>query len=175
MMIFGTIQFVLCTVSSFMSDIAGRRPLLITSLCGIILPHLCNGVFLYLKNFTEVDLEPYNFVPFVCVLIYSVFYSLGLHTVPVLVMSEVFPTNIKAFALCIMQIFFGGIVTPVSKYFHWTNETFGMHVPFLTFAVSSILGVIFVIFVVPETKGKTLEEIQVELSLVKEIPIEKPV
>lgn len=90
-------------------------------------------------------------------------------------MSEVFPTNIKAFALCIMQIFFGGIVTLVSKYFHWTNETFGMHVPFLTFAAFSILGAVFVSLVIPETKGKTLEDIQIELSSKKKIPIDKPV
>lgn len=175
MMIFGTMQFVLCTVSSFMSDIVGRRPLLITSLCGIAPAHLCNGIFLYMKNFTEIDVEPYSFVPFVCVMIYSIFECIGLRTIPVLVMSEVFPTDIKAFALCIMQIFFCGIVTMVSMYFHWSNETFGMHVPFLTFSACSVLGVVFVILVVPETKGKTLEDIQVELKSGKIFRTAEPV
>lgn len=74
--------------------------------------------------------------------------------------SELFPTNVKAFALGLADVYFSIITSLVSKYFSDVSEAYGMHVPFYTFAVCCSLGLIFVILYVPETKGRTLEDIQ---------------
>lgn len=108
-------------------------------------------------------MNPYDFIPLVALFSYIVIFSLGMQTIPFLIMGEIFPTNVKAFATFIMELYFALTVTVVSKFFHWSSNSFGMHVPFLGFAVFSLIGLIFVIFLVPETKGKTLEEIQDEL------------
>lgn len=161
--IYALVQLVLCVVSTFTVDIAGRRPLLMISLTGTSLALLGNATFLYLKNCTGVEVARYNFLPLVVLICFALTYSIGMQTIPFLILGEIFPTNVKAFALCLMDVYYGIVVTIVSQFFYWSNETFGMHVPFFSFAVCCIVGVIFIVFVIPETKGKTLEEIQYEL------------
>lgn len=108
-------------------------------------------------------MEPFEFVPIVALLCFVIIFSLGMQTIPLIMMGEIFPSNVKAFALCIMDIYYSVIVTIISKFFHWSKDNYGMHVPFFAFTVCCIIGLVFIIFAVPETKGKTLEDIQVEL------------
>lgn len=161
--IYAVVQLVLCVVSTFTVDVAGRRPLLIISLAGTSLALFGKATFLYLKNCTDIDMASFNFLPLVALICFTLTYSIGMQTIPFLILGEIFPTNVKAFALCLMDVYYGIVVTIVSQFFYWSNDTFGMHVPFFSFAVCCIVGVIFIIFVIPETKGKTLEDIQYEL------------
>ncbi|XP_076272692.1 facilitated trehalose transporter Tret1-like [Rhynchophorus ferrugineus] len=158
-----SVQLVLSALASIIVDFSGRRPLLIVSITGTAITLLANGIYLYLKDCTSVDVSSLNFLPLVALLTYVVVFSIGLQTIPLLIMGEVFPTNVKAFALCGADIYYSILVTIISKFFHWSNEEFGMYVPFFVFSVASVFGLIFTIFCVPETKGKTLEDIQREL------------
>lgn len=134
------------------------------SLSGTAVSLLVTAIFLYLKNFTDIDLGQFSYVPLAALISYIIMYSVGIQNIPVLVLSEIFPTNVKAFALGLIDIYFALSVIVVSKFFHWSSKNCGMHIPFFTFAACSFIGLIFVVFVVPETKGKTLEDIQHELS-----------
>lgn len=134
------------------------------SLSGTIVSLMVTAIYLYLKNLTDVDLRQFSYVPLVALISYVIMYSVGIQTVPVLMLSEIFPTNVKAFALGLVDIYFALSVILVSKFFHWSSINYGMHIPFFTFAACSFIGLIFVKFIVPETKGKTLEDIQNELS-----------
>lgn len=122
-----------------------------------------NGAYLYVKNCTDIDTSQFNFMPVVALLCFVIIFSIGLQIIPLVFMGEIFPTNVKGFALCLMDIYYSVTVTIISKFFHWSNDTYGMHVPFFTFAVCCIIGLVFIYFCVPETKGKTLEDIQCEL------------
>lgn len=161
--IFFSIQLLLSAVSSFIVDFSGRRPLLIFSIIGTGLSLVVNGTYLHLKNSTDVDTSSFNFLQVLSLCGYVVVYSVGLQTIPMLMMGELFPTNVKGFALGMTDIYISVLAAIVSKFFHWTNESYGMEVPFYTFAGCCIFGLLFVIFFVPETKGKTLEDIQKEL------------
>lgn len=154
------IQLVLSVISSILVDIFGRRPLLLLSTIGTFLTLCLNGTYLYIKNCTDIDVSGVTFVPVLALVLYIVIFSIGLQTIPLLLISEMFPTNVKAFAICLADIYFCFIASAVSKFFHFTTAQFGMHVPFYTFAVCAILGLFFIVFCVPETKGKTLEDIQ---------------
>jgi hypothetical protein len=50
-----------------------------------------------------------------------------------------------------------------TKFYQVTADEFGLTVPYCSFALTTFLGVLFLYFCLPETKGKTLEEIQQEL------------
>lgn len=158
--IYFTVQLVFSAISCLMVDISGRRPLLIISLSGTAVTLLINGTYLYIKNCTEIDTSDFEFVLLVTLLCFVVIFSLGLQTIPLLIMSEMFPTNVKAFALCLADVYFSIIASVISKFFDGTSSAFGMHVPFYTFTVCCVFGLIFIIFCVPETKGRTLEDIQ---------------
>lgn len=158
--IFHAVQLFMSIIASFVVDISGRRPLLIMSVTGAAITLFANGCFLYVKHCTEVDVSNLTFLPIVCLLCFIIVFAVGLQTIPMLLLSELFPTNVKGFALCIAGVFFGIVSSGVSKFFHFTNENYGMHVPFFAFAACSVVGLGFIVFFVPETKGHSLEDIQ---------------
>ncbi|XP_018564027.1 facilitated trehalose transporter Tret1-like [Anoplophora glabripennis] len=159
--IYFSVQLVLSIASSFVVDFFGRKPLLIVSIIGSALSLLAIAIYLYLQEI-GIDTTEYNFAPLVALICFVVTFSIGLHTIPLLIMGEIFPTDVKALALCVMDIYFSVLVICISMFFHW-SKCIGMYVPFLTFTGCCILGLLFILFYVPETKRKTLEDIQAEL------------
>ncbi|MBU2869477.1 MFS transporter [Colwellia sp. E2M01] len=82
-----------------------------------------------------------------------------------ILLSEIFPTKVRAFAIpfCgFIASVFGGVIVPL--FFPWQLETLGAAYTFALYMVFSLLGLAFVLKKVPETKNKTIEEIELELS-----------
>ncbi|KAF2884949.1 hypothetical protein ILUMI_21226 [Ignelater luminosus] len=162
-MIYFAVQVILCACCSMIVDKVGRRPLLIISIVGAGLALFTGGTYFYVLNKSNANLNNFAWIPLVALVGYVVFFSLGMQTIPITILGEMFPTNVKAFALSLMAVYFCITATIVSKFFQITKDNFGLHVPFYTFFMVCVLGLIFIILFVPETKGKTLEEIQDEL------------
>ncbi|KAF2884947.1 hypothetical protein ILUMI_21224 [Ignelater luminosus] len=161
--IYFSVQLILSGICSIIVDKTGRRPLMIISVTGAGIALLIEGVYFYIKSTTDIDVSRYSLIPVVALMIYVIMFALGLQTIPVILLGEIFPTNVKAFAISFSDIYFAVITTTVSKFFQVTKDNFGMHVPFFAFTGCCVLGLLFVLFYLPETKGKTLEEIQEEL------------
>lgn len=162
--IYFAVQLLMSIVSSAIVDRTGRRPLLLFSLIGAGLALLIEGTYFYLQSdHPSLNVSRYSYVPIVVLFAFVILYSVGLQTVPVLLLGELFPTNVKVFALSLVDIHFSLVATAVSKFFQAVKDLYGMHIPFFSFGVACAVGLVFVIFCVPETKGKTLEEIQEEL------------
>lgn len=155
-----SVQFVMVIVCSFLVDRVGRKPLLIISIVGSGIALLTQAFYFYFKSLSIYDMSVVSFLPLTALLMYVVLFNVGMWNIPLLLMGELFPTNVRAFALCLIEIYFGLTVIAVSEFFQITMDTFGMHVPFFTFAGVCFLGLAFILMVVPETKGKSLEEIQ---------------
>lgn len=83
-----------------------------------------------------------------------------MQSIPILMLGELFPTSVKAFALCLADIYYSVVATMASKFLQVMKDKYGMHMAFYGFSFFSVLGLLFIIFFVPETKGKNLEEIQ---------------
>lgn len=143
-------------------DKFGRRPLFLFSATGCALSLLAQGSYLYFNEFSFAFVEYLRWLPITALISYNIIFSLGLAYGPVLLLGELFPTNIKAVALSTSDTF--GIImgTVVSQFFYVTMDHIGMFFPFLSFSICCSVGVVFIYFFVPETKGKTLEEIQLE-------------
>ncbi|KAK2640586.1 hypothetical protein Ddye_028381 [Dipteronia dyeriana] len=143
-------------------DKAGRRPLLMISASG-----LCFFYFLMGLSFTLQAAHLLKKVTPILVLIgllgCSASNSTGMAGVPWVIMSEIFPVNVKASA--------GSLVTLVNWSCSWIvtytfNFIFEWSSAGTFYICASIYGatVVFVAMVVPETKGRTLEEIQASIS-----------
>ncbi|KAJ8924978.1 hypothetical protein NQ315_001143, partial [Exocentrus adspersus] len=161
--VYFSLQLVVAFLASFIVDIFGRRPLLIISLLGCSSTLFLLSFYIYVKDCTSYDIDLYTFVPVIALLLNVTFISIGIRNIPLLMMGEMFSTDIKPVALCVGTIFYSIVATLSAKLFYLTNEMLGMYVPFLIFALLSLVSVVFVVFCVPETKGKTLEDIQNEL------------
>nr|CAH7760930.1 unnamed protein product [Callosobruchus chinensis] len=145
----------------FIVDRFGKRLLLISSTLGCAISVFFLAMHFYLKDY-QSDLEvQLDWLPITALVAYNVFFSIGLSFGPVAVLSELFPTSVKAKALCLADSFSVTMGTLVSKFFQITMDTTGtMSIPFFFFSACSFIGLIFIIKYIPETKGKTLEEIQ---------------
>uniref|UniRef100_A0A1Y1M5U2 Major facilitator superfamily (MFS) profile domain-containing protein n=1 Tax=Photinus pyralis TaxID=7054 RepID=A0A1Y1M5U2_PHOPY len=154
---------IVCSViSAALIDRLGRRPLLLTSTACCCLALLMEGVNLYLtgkgggnSGFTWMTIGNISFL--------IVGYSIGLLTLPSIFMSELFPLNIKGVAVCFCNMFFSIMATTVTKLFQFTNDQYGLYVPFFVFSGLCFVTLVYVAISVPETKKKTLEQIQMEL------------
>lgn len=146
-------------IGSFQVDKYGRKSLLIISslLSGIDL--IGGAIFFYVQERTDIDIDGYEWIPLAVMLIYVIVFGFGLSIIPTLMLGEMFSASIKGKALCVMCMYYAVLVATTIKIFHFLSG-FGMFLPFLMFGCCCILGTIFAYFFVPETKGKSLEDIQ---------------
>ncbi|CAG9854998.1 unnamed protein product [Phyllotreta striolata] len=160
--IYCSVELVAVVISTFfIVDRFGKRLLMITSTAGCSLSVFLLGAFFYFKDFHVGIVENLDWLPITALASYNILFSIGLAFGPVLVLSELFPTNVKAKALAVADTFSVLVGTAVSKLFQITMDEFHtMSVPFLFFSVCCVIGLVFVVKYIPETKGKTLEEIQ---------------
>lgn len=157
--IYFSIQTLAVILSSFLVDKIGRKPLILVSMAGSCLALSTLGTYFFLKEHSG-SASSLNFIPITALVLYVVMSNVGLWSIPLLLFAELFPLNIQTYALALGEIHFGLSISVTAKFFQMTKDNLGMHVPFFTFAAVCLLGVAFVKFLVPETKGKTLEEIQ---------------
>lgn len=153
--------FAVAITTFFIVDRFGKRLLMITSTIGCAISVFMLALHFYLKDFQTQAVDNLDWLPITALISYNVLFSIGLSYGPVTVLSELFPTSVKAKALCVSDSFSVLMGTVVSKFFQITMDATGtMSVPFFVFSMCSFVGLIFIIKHVPETKGKTLEEIQ---------------
>ncbi|NVK48836.1 MAG: sugar porter family MFS transporter [Cyclobacteriaceae bacterium] len=74
--------------------------------------------------------------------------------------SELFPIHIKGAAISFVGFINSLISYLVQQFFPWQLDTMGSSTTFLLYGLFAAIGFIFVIFVVPETKNKSLEELE---------------
>jgi SP family arabinose:H+ symporter-like MFS transporter len=94
------------------------------------------------------------------VLIFIAAFAIGNGAVCWIIISEIFPNRIRGVAAAIGTAAIWGGCFLLSQLFPWMLANLGPAVIFALFAAVSLFGSLFVYFVVPETKGRTLEEIE---------------
>ncbi|KAJ8954668.1 hypothetical protein NQ318_011358 [Aromia moschata] len=139
--IFAVIMLVAATTASFQLDKYGRKCLLMTSAIPTSFCLLAIAVYFNLK-YSGYDVLSLSWIPIVAVMVYAASYKIGLGIVPIVVTAEVFPQRQRRWM------------------YQWLANSYGLHVPFYLFAACSAALALFTLVYIPETKGKTLEEIQ---------------
>lgn len=160
--IFGILMFIAALTAVTFVDRSGRKILLIISsfLTGICLAII--AVYFTLQKM-KYNTQTYSWIPVVATMAYAVVFKGGLGIVPIILTGELFPTSVKAMGMTIADAMYV-IFSAFSIYLYQTlANNYGLHVPFYVFAVFTILTAAFSYFYVPETKGKTLEQIQLML------------
>jgi SP family facilitated glucose transporter-like MFS transporter 8 len=160
----GAIQVLASVGTSSLVDRLGRRPLLLASTCGCAVSLVIMGAYQYVHLRTDVDTAAYDWLPLACVIVFLVTYCLGVGPLPIAMMGEMFPSNIRGLALSVGSMLLSMCFLIVTKLYQVAADALGVFITSWFFAAVSAAGVAFVFLLVPETKGKSLQNIVSELN-----------
>jgi len=162
--IIGAVQVIGTAVACMIMDCYGRRLMLIATGFGMAFSCLVLGIC---YKITEA-LQPLNsglsWLSLISLVVYILAFSLGWGPVPILLISEIFPARARGMSTAIVNVtnwFLGFVIT---KSFASLQATVGMYGVFWLSGACCLVAVVYVVRYVPETKGKSLEDI--ELSFV---------
>ncbi|XP_020719231.2 facilitated trehalose transporter Tret1-like [Bombus affinis] len=141
---------------------AGKRLLLLisTPICVVSLTMM--GIFFGLLT-SDHDVSKLRWIPSVFLVIYVLGYGLALNPIPLAYVGEIFHIDVKVPAAIFCSVYYAIATTTMVKFYQVLQESYGTYMPILVFAVITLLIWLLIYRYVPETEGKTLEEIQIEL------------
>ncbi|XP_058216478.1 sugar transporter ERD6-like 5 isoform X5 [Rhododendron vialii] len=156
------IQIPFTALNVLLVDRSGRRPLLMVSAAGTCLGNILVGLGFLFQGF-QYSSELCAILVLSGILIYSASFTAGMNATPYILMSEIFPVNIRGSA--------GSLVIFANWFTAWIvsysfNFLFDWSSPGVFFIFAAICGstILFVAKLVPETKGRSLEEIQASMT-----------
>ncbi|XP_013188109.2 facilitated trehalose transporter Tret1 [Amyelois transitella] len=160
----GLTQFVASTFCPLLVERSGRKMLLMisTSICSISLAVL--GVFLYLSWTSNIIVDSILWLPLVSLIVYFIGLETGFGVIPTTLPGEMFSPNVRAIGTMIgyqIAMVFGLVLSAV---FPLMLDDMGPHITFWIFSFVCAFTCVFTMVFVPETRGKTLFEIQEILS-----------
>jgi len=165
--IIGAVSVLATLLSSLVVDRLGKRFLLFNSTLFMGISGTILGIFFTLEERDLLDESVranLGFVPITCLSVFVTVFSLGIGPIPWILSAELFPPEIKSFgtgAATTINWFTGFLVT---KFYLDIKDTVGGDVTFYIFSLVAFVATVFTYYYVPETKGKTLEQIQKELN-----------
>ncbi|XP_035585046.1 solute carrier family 2, facilitated glucose transporter member 3 isoform X3 [Zalophus californianus] len=150
----GVVNTIFTVVSLFLVERAGRRTLHMTGLGGMAVCSIFMTISLLLK-------DNYNWMSFVCIgaiLVFVAFFEIGPGPIPWFIVAELFSQGPRPAAMAVAGCsnwtsnFLVGLLFPSAAFY------LGAYV-FIIFTGFLILFLVFTFFKVPETRGRTFEEI----------------
>ncbi|TGZ33046.1 trehalose transporter 1-like protein isoform X1 [Temnothorax longispinosus] len=155
----GVARFIASLLTAGVSRKFGRR--IPSMISGVGMTIFMGGLSLYLFLDAKGTVMADNgVVPVICMVMYIFTSTLGYLVIPFAMVGEVYPPKVKDI-LSGSTVAIGYLFSAVTiKTYPDMESLMGMHGVFLFFAIVSLVGTIFILLFLPETKGKTLREIE---------------
>jgi len=149
---------VLMTVAAvFLLDRVGRRPLLIVSQVGMALGLAALAIGFALRGTAAV-----GWITSASLVAYVGFFAVGLGPVFWLMISEIYPTRVRGLAMSVATVANWLANLVVALTFPELVSLVGESTSFVLYAALTVASLVFIWRLVPETRGKTLEQIQAQ-------------
>ena len=148
-------------------DTWGRRKLMLVGSLGLALVY----AFLGGAYFFE-----FNGLPVLALVVIAIaIYAMSLAPITWVVLSEIFPNRIRGVAMSVATFALWTASFVLTFTFPLLNDALGAYGTFWVYSGISFLGYVFIRNKLPETKGKSLEEIEMELTQRKDIDHTRPI
>ncbi|XP_066905313.1 facilitated trehalose transporter Tret1 [Halyomorpha halys] len=158
----GVVVLLATMASGFLSDRLGRRPIIIYFGQLSVISLAVTGTFYYLEEKTLFDLRSYVWVPYVSIVTLLIAAPIAVGVMQALT-GELFSNSSRGFASGIYTLsctIFNGMSL---KLYQTIGDNVGYYADYLGFSLCTLLGVMYTFVYLPETKGKTFQEIQLIL------------
>jgi len=152
----GVVNVVFTLVAMQLIDRVGRRPLLLASLAGMALGLTVLGLAFSLPQLSG----SLGWIAVASLMVYVGSFAVGLGPVFWLILSEIYPLRIRGRAMSVGTVANWSANLIVALSFLTLTQVLGKAFTFWLYGVVTIGAWLFAFFLVPETKGKTLEEIE---------------
>jgi SP family sugar porter-like MFS transporter len=148
----GVVNLVFTFVAIGTVDRFGRRILMLTGAAGLALTYALLGAF-YRAHSRGVHMLALVLTAIAC-------YAMSLAPVTWVVISEIFPNRVRGTAMSVAVASLWIACFILTYTFPWLNRNLGTAMTFWIYAAICIAGFVFIKVRLPETKGKTLEQIE---------------
>jgi sugar porter (SP) family MFS transporter len=155
--IIGTMNVLACFLSVLLLDRVGRRKLYMIGISGMIPSLALLGACFYFKDQLGASLPVFAIASIVC---YIIFIAISLAPLGWLLISEVFPLSVRGVGMSIGSLAHWGFNAIIAFTFLKLVNTLGVDRTFWCYAAICLLGLVWGFYYIPETKGKSLEEIE---------------
>ncbi len=152
----GVVNMLMTVVAIRMIDRVGRRPLLLTGLAGMVVSLGILGLVFALPGQQNIV----GLIAAGSLMLYVASFAIGLGPVFWLLISEIYPLKIRGLAMSIATDANWGANLIIALTFLTLIQLVGRPGTFWFYALSGIGAWLFAYFLVPETKGRSLEEIE---------------
>ncbi|XP_072381035.1 facilitated trehalose transporter Tret1-like [Diabrotica undecimpunctata] len=156
----GTVKVISYGFTSIIVERVGKKRLLVISSAAAAIPVTVLGIFFYFKNSGSPLVVQFQWIPLVCVLAYFFSYSLGLGPIPLGLIGELFPLDVRSTATALVMTAVNFIVVCYISGYPLVAEIIGSHNCMWIFGLTCSLGAFLIYFFYPETTGKSVQEIQ---------------
>jgi len=150
----GLVNLVFTVVAMAVIDRFGRRPLLVSGLSGIA---AC--MLLLAWGFSDADGANPRLILF-AILGFVASFAVSLGPVMWVLFSELFPNRVRGVAISFVGLVNSATAFVVTLVFPWQLQSLGSATTFLIYGLFALVGLVFVVRVLPETKGRSLEELE---------------
>lgn len=159
MLVIDVVRFFMSLLACILLRKCGRRPLLMVSGVGTVVSLISLAVFLYFSSRNEA-LKSIAWLPMTCLIAYICFVSVGIVPLPWCMTGELFPLALRGLGSGLSSSFnficFFAVVKTGPTFF----RTIGQEGAFFIYGSVALIGTIFLVLCLPETKDKTLQEIE---------------
>jgi len=151
--IVGLVNMVFTVVAIVLADKVGRRPLLLVATAGM------GGSLVLLGAAFKFQFLPPSALLFV-ILLYIAFFASAMGPLVWVVMAEIFPIKVRGAAMGLATLILWAADFAVTLTFPIISDRFHPATAFWLYAAMCALDLVFMALYLPETKGKTLEDIE---------------
>ncbi|KAG0415200.1 hypothetical protein HPB47_007648 [Ixodes persulcatus] len=161
MVIIGLVQVLATLVATMIMDKGGRRVLLLVSASMLAVSLAILGGYHYVKETNgEGAVSSMGWLPLACLSLFIIGFSFGMGPIPWLMMGELMPSRVRGFATSICTSFNWTLAFVVTKTFNDMLNLLSTYGTYWFFSGCMLISFVVVVLFLPETKGKTLEEIE---------------
>jgi len=152
----GVVNVLMTIVAMWLIDRAGRRPLLLIGIAGMVVTLGMLGLTFHLSAKSGAM----TWLAVISMMVYVASFAISLGPIFWLLISEIYPLKIRSSAEGLAATFNWGSNLLVSLTFLTLLQLMGAPQTFWLYGLFAIAAWLFSYFCVPETKGRTLEEIE---------------
>lgn len=173
-----TVNLVFTFVAMYAVDKFGRKPLLMIGGFGMLIGFLIMGFTLYFSDYSTMNIaglpsisQTEGIISLIGVLIFIGAFAMSMGPVVWVILSEIFPNKIRSIAMSIavaaqwlanyfVSQTFPMIVESDANKLQLNGGVWNNALPYFLFSIFIVIIILFVWKYIPETKGKTLEEME---------------